>query len=125
METEIQHQCPLSQPAVTYPAELTTEPSTSPRSSIITIPVYLGPTSPTNPPYLSPLPMIIQGSAQEPPPSYEDVVYPTLSCIKHDRLRFPSFFGPLESSQSPSSCSILFPWLPGFYGVVNHIRRWS
>ena len=49
----------------------------------------------------------------------------TLSCIEHDRLRFPSFFGPLESSQSPSSCSIFFPWLSGFYRVVNHICRWS
>ena len=49
----------------------------------------------------------------------------TLSCIKHDRLCFPSFFGSLESSQSPSSCSILFPWLSGFYRVVNHICRWS
>ena len=45
----------------------------------------------------------------------------TLSCIEHDRLRFPSFFGPLESSQYPSSCSIFFPWLSGFYRVVNHI----
>ena len=49
----------------------------------------------------------------------------TLSCIEHDRLRFPSFFGPLESSQYPSSCSIFFPWLSGFYRVVNHICRWS
>ena len=43
----------------------------------------------------------------------------TLSCIEHDHLRFPSFFGLLESSQSPSSCSIFFPWLSGFYRVVN------
>ena len=99
METEIQHHCPLSQPAVTYPAELTTEPSTSPRSSIITIPVYLGPTSPTNPPYLSPLPMIIQGSAQEPPPSYEEVVDPKCDPPSYNSL-FDSKQSTLENSRN-------------------------
>ena len=49
----------------------------------------------------------------------------TLSCIEHDRFPFPSFIGPLESSQYPSTCSIFFPWLSGFYRVVNHICRWS
>ena len=49
----------------------------------------------------------------------------TLSCIKHDYLCFPSFFGPLESSLFPSSCFIFFPWLSGFYRVVNHIWGWS
>ena len=39
--------------------------------------------------------------------------------------RFPSFFGPLESSQSPNSCSILFPWLSGFCRVVKNIYRLS
>ena len=49
----------------------------------------------------------------------------TLSCIELDRLRFQSFFGLLESSQYTSSCTIFFPWLSGFYRVVNHICRWS
>ena len=49
----------------------------------------------------------------------------TLSCIELDRLRFQSFFGLLESSQYTSSCTIFFPWLSGFYTVVNHICRWS
>ena len=39
--------------------------------------------------------------------------------------RFPSFFGPLESSQSPSSCSIFFHLLSGFYRVVKNICRLS
>ena len=38
---------------------------------------------------------------------------------------FPSFFGPLESSQCPSSCSIFFLLLSGFYRVVKNICRLS
>ena len=39
--------------------------------------------------------------------------------------RFPSFFGPIESSQSQSSCSIFFPLHSGFYRVVKNICRLS
>ena len=34
-----------------------------------------------------------------------------------------SFWRPSESSHSPSSCSIFFPMLSGFCGVVKHICR--
>ena len=52
---------------------------------------------------------------------------PHLHCRAQNMIasRFLSYFGPLESSQSPSSCSIFFPLLSGFYRVVNHICRWS
>ena len=38
-------------------------------------------------------------------------------------LKYFVVFGPPESSQSPSSCSIFFPMLSGFYRVVKHICR--
>ena len=43
--------------------------------------------------------------------------------INMSASRFPSFLGPLECSQSPSSCSIFFHLLSGFYRVVKHICR--
>ena len=61
--------------------------------------------------------------------SNSHIIVPWRSGIKYNRGQWiwqwyvASFWGPLESSQSPSSCSIFFPMLSGFCGVVKLICR--